>query len=106
MTAAQEIDSAFAEIEGEFGDTFIPAQGGKGIACRATLIRQGDQPMEGGVWEIYSATLWVRLSLLSELPAQGDRIKFRGQNLYVQLVSSQPGSPLVKMEMANTPVPE
>jgi hypothetical protein len=106
MTAAQEISQAFSEIEGDFGDTFIPAQGGKGIACRATLIRQGDEPMQGGAWEIYSATLWVRLAMLPILPAQGDVIQFRGQSLYAQMVSSQAGIPLVKIEIANTPAPK
>ena len=96
----------FAEIEMDFGDSFIPAAGGKPVNCRATLIRQGDTPMEGGAWQIYSAVLWARLSLLPALPAQGDLITFRGQSLYVQLVSSQPGMPLVKLEITNSPMPK
>lgn len=101
-------DRIDADLVGILGDLCQTATiRGKSVACGITRPAAGNEPMEGGLWEIYSGTVYTRRSLLAEgIPVEGEKIIVDGETVYVGKVKSDLACPLVTIPFQNTPPPK
>lgn len=104
MTFFQSVDAGLIKILANLGQSFVNVDGAT-VACGITRPAEGNEPMEGGAWGLYSGSLFTRRALLAQIPVEGQTITVDGNTVYVGKVKSDTTSPLVTIPFSNEPPP-
>ncbi len=110
--------------EDDFGSPTITING-VDYNCLITRVDRGNQPMEGGLWPTYSATVSLRTEqfvlraedgtpLLAEdgsylygtFPFEGQLVTFNSELLQIQSVESRTNHPVMTIQLTNPDGPE